>query len=48
MLLEVAADNGAALGLYASLGFATINRRARYYTGGVDALVMELDIEEQS
>lgn len=46
MLLEVAADNVAAIGLYASFGFDTISRRRGYYAGGVDALVMELAIAE--
>ncbi|MEO6604508.1 MAG: GNAT family N-acetyltransferase [Aeromicrobium sp.] len=48
MLLEVAADNDAAIGLYESYGFATINTRKGYYTGGADAQVMELSLEEQS
>jgi ribosomal protein S18 acetylase RimI-like enzyme len=46
MLLEVAADNDAALGFYESYGFTTISRRPGYYGGGVDALVMQLDLEE--
>lgn len=46
MLLEVAADNAAAIGLYASSGFTTISRRRGYYPDGVDALVMELAIPE--
>ncbi|MCW2829760.1 MAG: ribosomal-protein-alanine N-acetyltransferase [Aeromicrobium sp.] len=46
MLLEVAADNAAAINLYESTGFATVGRRAGYYSGGVDALVMETTIEE--
>ncbi|MCW2839699.1 MAG: rimI [Aeromicrobium sp.] len=46
MLLEVAADNTAAIGLYESGGFDTISTRAGYYAGGVDALVMELTIQE--
>jgi len=40
-LLEVAADNTAALRLYVARGFAEIARRPRYYPGDVDALVME-------
>lgn len=47
MLLEVAADNDAAVALYAAYGFATINRRSRYYRSGSDALVMQLDLEEK-
>jgi ribosomal-protein-alanine N-acetyltransferase len=46
MLLEVASDNAAALGLYEAHGFDTISSRTGYYAGGVDALVMELTIEE--
>ena len=46
MLLEVAADNPAAIGLYEAHGFDTISTRRGYYAGGVDALVMQLDIEE--
>lgn len=42
MLLEVAADNEAAIGLYESFGFATISTRKGYYPGGIDALIMEL------
>lgn len=41
MLLEVAADNTAAIALYVAAGFDEISRRPRYYAGGVDALVME-------
>jgi ribosomal-protein-alanine N-acetyltransferase len=46
MLLEVAADNHAAIGFYRSYGFTTISRRPGYYRGGVDALVMQLELEE--
>nr|MCW2727506.1 rimI [Aeromicrobium sp.] len=46
MLLEVAADNVAAIGLYEGHGFDTISTRTGYYAGGVDALVMELAIQE--
>ncbi|KQX74851.1 GNAT family N-acetyltransferase [Aeromicrobium sp. Root472D3] len=46
MLLEVAADNRPAIGLYEAHGFDTISTRRGYYAGGVDALVMELDIQE--
>ncbi|MBA2561205.1 MAG: GNAT family N-acetyltransferase [Propionibacteriales bacterium] len=44
VLLEVAADNVAGLMLYARLGFAETDRRARYYQGGADAVVMRLDL----
>ncbi|MEV7397394.1 GNAT family N-acetyltransferase [Aeromicrobium sp. NPDC092404] len=46
MLLEVAADNDAALAFYESYGFTTISTRVGYYPGGVDAVVMQLDLEE--
>ncbi len=39
-LLEVAADNSAALVFYEVHGFEEINRRRRYYAGGIDALVL--------
>jgi ribosomal-protein-alanine acetyltransferase len=43
VFLEVRADNDAARGLYASLGFQEIDRRTGYYQpDGVDALVMTL------
>jgi ribosomal-protein-alanine acetyltransferase len=43
VFLEVRADNDAARGLYASLGFQEIDRRTGYYQAdGVDALVMTL------
>lgn len=38
--LEVAADNRAALGLYAAAGFTQTGRRRGYYGGGVDAVLM--------
>jgi ribosomal-protein-alanine acetyltransferase len=46
MLLEVAADNVAAIGLYEAHGFDTIATRRGYYAGRVDAWVMQLDIQE--
>ena len=46
MLLEVAADNAAAIALYESAGFEVISTRRAYYPDGVDALVMELAINE--
>ena len=46
VLLEVAADNDAAIAFYETYGFTTISRRAGYYRGGVDALVMQLEFEE--
>jgi ribosomal-protein-alanine acetyltransferase len=41
MLLEVSADNAAALAFYAAEGFTEIARRDRYYRDGSDAVVME-------
>jgi ribosomal-protein-alanine N-acetyltransferase len=46
MLLEVAADNDPAIGLYEAHGFDTISTRPGYYPGGVDARVMEITIAE--
>lgn len=40
VLLEVAADNHAALALYSRFGFTEVSRRPRYYEGGVDAVVL--------
>jgi len=42
MLLEVGADNSAALAFYAAEGFVELDRRRRYYRDGSDAVVMEL------
>ena len=41
-----AADTAAATGFYDAYGFTTISRRAGYYRGGVDALVMQLELQE--
>lgn len=40
VLLEVAEDNEAALGLYAAAGFGVISRRRGYYGVGTDALIL--------
>lgn len=40
VLLEVSADNVAAIALYESEGFAAIARRTSYYGPGLDALIM--------
>lgn len=44
LLLEVAESNEGARALYTAAGFAEIARRARYYAGGVDALVLARDL----
>ncbi len=45
VFLEVRADNPVATALYASVGFAEIGRRPRYYQpDDVDAVVMKLDL----
>ncbi|SFR94709.1 ribosomal-protein-alanine N-acetyltransferase [Microbacterium sp. cf046] len=45
VFLEVRADNPVAQGLYASVGFVEVGRRARYYQpDDVDAIVMRLDL----
>lgn len=43
VMLEVRADNAPAIGLYESVGFATVSTRRGYYHG-VDALVLALDL----
>lgn len=43
LLLEVGADNPAALALYAGLGFTRVGMRKAYYNGG-DALVLRLPL----
>jgi ribosomal-protein-alanine N-acetyltransferase len=48
LLLEVRADNAAARGLYAARGFEQLQTRRGYYAGGVDALVLALDLGRQS
>lgn len=44
LLLEVRADNRGALAFYAARGFVEIDRRARYYRDGADAVVMRLPL----
>ncbi|GAB2631358.1 GNAT family N-acetyltransferase [Kribbella swartbergensis] len=46
VLLEVAASNESALGLYRAFGFAEISRRRGYYAGGEDAVIMRWREEE--
>ncbi|MGK2876298.1 MAG: ribosomal protein S18-alanine N-acetyltransferase [Nocardioides sp.] len=44
MLLEVRESNPAAFSLYLDTGFVEIARRARYYSDGETAIVMELEL----
>ena len=48
VILEVRADNLAALGLYERSGYAVLSTRRRYYQpGDVDALVMRKSVQER-
>ena len=47
LVLEVRADNVAARGLYDSAGFGLLQTRRGYYPGGVDALVLALDLTQE-
>lgn len=42
--LETAVDNAAALGFYKKHGYSVIKTVPRYYSNGVDALVLEKDL----
>lgn len=45
VMLEVRADNEAAIGLYARYGFVELHRRRGYYQpGSVDALIMRKEV----
>lgn len=44
MLLEVSETNTAALALYLRHGFVEIDRRARYYRDGADALILQCEL----
>ncbi len=44
MFLEVAETNAAARALYVGCGFSEMGRRVRYYSGGIDALVLRATI----
>jgi ribosomal-protein-alanine N-acetyltransferase len=44
MILEVKVDNLEAIGLYESLGYATLNIRKDYFGAGLDAQVMRMDL----
>jgi ribosomal-protein-alanine N-acetyltransferase len=45
MLLEVRADNIAAISLYESFGFVINGRRRDYYGAGQDAVLMQRDAQ---
>ena len=48
VMLEVRADNVAAIGLYEHAGYAVVSTRRRYYQpGDVDALVMRKHLSER-
>lgn len=47
LLLEVREDNVAAFALYREAGFAEIDRRARYYRDGANAVVMCLPLTKE-
>lgn len=47
VLLEVRADNIAAIGLYESEGFVALTTRRRYYPDGGDATLMRLSIPQR-
>jgi [ribosomal protein S18]-alanine N-acetyltransferase len=48
VILEVRADNAAALALYERSGFAVLSTRRRYYQpGDVDAIVMRKSLQER-
>ncbi|MEM7248689.1 MAG: GNAT family N-acetyltransferase [Acidobacteriota bacterium] len=44
LILELRADNGAALALYRRCGFEEEGRRPRYYPDGTDALLLRRDL----
>lgn len=44
LLLEVRADNAAAIALYESESFARIAQRSRYYRDGCDALILRREL----
>lgn len=47
LLLEVRADNAAAIALYAGAGFIEIDRRRSYYRDGATAVVMRLPLTKE-
>lgn len=47
MMLEVRADNTPARALYDTRGYRVVHTRPRYYRGGVDALVMRKELDDE-
>lgn len=47
VMLEVRADNAAARALYQTRGYRVVHTRPRYYRGGVDALVMRKELDDE-
>lgn len=47
VMLEVRADNAAAIGLYESFGFERLSTRRRYYPDGTDATIMRVSIRQR-
>jgi ribosomal-protein-alanine N-acetyltransferase len=45
LVLEVRTSNRDAIRLYRRVGFAAINVRRRYYSGGEDAVEMHLELD---
>lgn len=45
-MLEVAATNQRAIGLYRALGYEHIHTRENYYPGGIDGLIMRKDLTD--
>ena len=45
VLLEVSAQNEAALALYRGAGFKMVGRRAKFYNDGSDAILMDLRLK---
>ncbi|MGG5171019.1 ribosomal protein S18-alanine N-acetyltransferase [Pseudarthrobacter sp. J1738] len=46
LLLEVRADNPRAQAIYTRFGFEQIDIRKKYYRGGMDAIIMRLELDK--